>query len=38
MPIHTRKNLYQGVNAHLHSYLQQEGGWESFHAVLSYIC
>jgi hypothetical protein len=21
------------VNAHLHSYFQQEGGWESFHAV-----
>ena len=33
MPIHARKNLYQGVNAHLHSYFQQEGGWESFHAV-----
>lgn len=33
MPIHKRKNLYRGVNAHLHSYFQQEGGWESFHAV-----
>ncbi len=33
MPIHARKNFYQGVNAHLHSYFQQEGGWESFHAA-----
>ena len=32
MPIHLRENQYQGVNAHLHSYLQNEtGGWESFH-------
>jgi hypothetical protein len=33
MPIHTRKNLYHGVNAHLHSYFQEDSGWESFHAV-----
>jgi len=32
MPIHLRENQYPGVNAHLHSYLQNEpGGWESFH-------
>jgi hypothetical protein len=33
MPIHSEKNLYPGVNAHLNSFLQDEdGGWESFHA------
>jgi hypothetical protein len=33
MPIHSKTNLYPGINAHLNSYLQQEGGgWESFHA------
>jgi hypothetical protein len=33
MPIHAPQNLYPGVNAHLNSFLQQEGGgWESFHA------
>lgn len=33
MPIRLRENPYQGVNAHLNSYLQNEpGGWESFHA------
>jgi hypothetical protein len=33
MPIHSDKNLYPGINAHLNSFLQQEdGGWESFHA------
>lgn len=32
MPITSNKNLYPGVNAHLNSFLQQEGGgWESFH-------
>jgi hypothetical protein len=31
MAIHTRENLYRGVNAHLHSYLQQEGDWSVFH-------
>lgn len=25
-------NLYRGVNAHLHSWLQREGGWNGFHA------
>ena len=25
-------NLYRGINAHLHSLLQQEGGWQGFHA------
>jgi len=33
MPIHSNKNRYPGINAHLHSFLQSEGGgWESFHA------
>ncbi len=33
MPIHAKKNLYPGVNAHLNSFLQLPGnGWESFHA------
>jgi hypothetical protein len=31
MPLHTRKNQYQGINAHLHSYFQSQGGWSSFH-------
>jgi hypothetical protein len=31
-PIHAIKNQYAGVNAHLHSYWQKEGGWDSFHA------
>ena len=31
MAIHTRKNQYKGVNAHLHSYFQAQGGWSSFH-------
>ncbi|MCC6613877.1 MAG: DUF4058 family protein [Anaerolineae bacterium] len=32
MPIHSDRNLYPGVNAHLNNYLQQPGGgWESFH-------
>jgi Protein of unknown function (DUF4058) len=26
------KNQYRGINAHLHSSLQAEGGWDSFHA------
>jgi len=25
------KNQYRGINAHLHSYWQSEGGWDSFH-------
>ncbi|MCA9907998.1 MAG: DUF4058 family protein [Anaerolineae bacterium] len=33
MAIHSKTNLYPGVNAHLNSYLQEEGAdWESFHA------
>jgi Protein of unknown function (DUF4058) len=37
MAIRTRKNLYSGVNAHLHSQLQHESGaWEVFHSV--HIC
>ncbi|MDX1992361.1 MAG: DUF4058 family protein [bacterium] len=32
MPLHARRNLYRGVNAHLHSRLQHEpGGWKVFH-------
>lgn len=27
----TRSNPYQGINAHLHSYLQQHGSWKVFH-------
>jgi hypothetical protein len=35
MAAQTRVNLYPGVNPHLNSFLQQEGGgWESFHAEL----
>jgi hypothetical protein len=34
MPLYSRKNLYRGVNAHLHSRLQGEpGGWEVFHSA-----
>lgn len=33
MAIHSKTNLYPGINAHLNSYLQEEGAdWESFHA------
>lgn len=32
MAINLRENQYRGVNAHLHSYLQQMGEWESFHS------
>jgi hypothetical protein len=35
MPIRSRKNQYQGVNAHLQSALQNDGGWDSFH--INYI-
>jgi Protein of unknown function (DUF4058) len=31
-PIRAIKNQYRGINAHLHSYWQSEGGWDSFHA------
>lgn len=30
-PIRSIKNQYLGVNAHLHSYWQSVGGWNSFH-------
>lgn len=34
MPIHLRQNQYRGINAHLHSFMQQEdGGWGVFHAA-----
>ncbi len=34
MAIHLRQNQYRGVNAHLHSALQNEpGDWEMFHAA-----
>jgi hypothetical protein len=33
MPIRARENLYNGINAHLHSLLQARSGeWETFHA------
>jgi hypothetical protein len=32
MPVHSAKNLYPGINPHLNSALQQNGGgWQSFH-------
>ena len=32
MPLHFRENQYNGINAHLHSFLQRTGGgWEGFH-------
>jgi hypothetical protein len=31
MAVMTRKNQYRGVNAHLHSIWQNEGGWSNFH-------
>lgn len=30
-PIRSIKNQYLGINAHLHSYWQSMGGWNSFH-------
>jgi len=30
--IHKRENQYHGVNAHLHSYLQQHHDWSMFHS------
>ena len=30
-PVRSIKNQYPGINAHLHSLLQSEGGWSSFH-------
>jgi hypothetical protein len=32
-PVHTLKNQYRGINAHLHSYWQNIGGWDSFHTL-----
>lgn len=32
MTIHTRENAYRGINAHLHSHLQANGGWPGFHS------
>jgi hypothetical protein len=35
MAIHSRQNLFRGVNPHLHSLLQAEGGgWHTFHEPL----
>jgi uncharacterized protein DUF4058 len=31
-PVRSVKNQYVGINAHLHSYFQREGGWDGFHA------
>jgi len=33
MAIHLRENQYQGINAHLHSTLQQRGDWSIFHGM-----
>lgn len=30
--VRTIRNQYQGINAHLHSLFQAEGGWDGFHA------
>jgi len=30
-PIRSIKNQYTGINAHLHSYWQSQGGWNRFH-------
>jgi Protein of unknown function (DUF4058) len=32
-PMRALKNQYLGINAHLHSLLQNEGGWDSFHGL-----
>ncbi len=32
MKVHAVSNQYRGINAHLHSYWQAHGGWDSFHA------
>ncbi len=32
MAIYSRKNLYNGINAHLQSYFQNVTGWKSFHS------
>ncbi len=32
-PVRSVKNQYQGINAHLHSYWQAEGGWNGFHTA-----
>ncbi|MBC7815049.1 MAG: hypothetical protein H7175_28080, partial [Burkholderiales bacterium] len=31
-PVRSVKNQYAGINAHLNSWLQSEGGWNSFHS------
>lgn len=31
LPVRSIKNQYRGINAHLHSFLQSEGGWPEFH-------
>ncbi len=31
-PVRSIKNQYRGINPHLHSYWQSEGGWNSFHS------
>ncbi len=31
MALHLRDNQYRGINAHLQSYFQSQGGWSSFH-------
>jgi uncharacterized protein DUF4058 len=31
-PVRSLKNHYHGINAHLHSFFQAEGGWPEFHS------
>lgn len=33
MPIRSKDNQYKGINAHLHSHFQTEGGWSGFHGM-----
>lgn len=32
MAVRSIKNQYPGINAHLHSYWQAQGGWPEFHS------
>jgi hypothetical protein len=32
-PIRSRHNQYHGINAHLHSFWQEVGGWSRFHSL-----
>ena len=30
--VNSKRNQYRGINAHLHSFWQAKGGWDSFHS------